>query len=186
MNKKYWKSFYKNKHIASPTPFAKFVLKYLKKEHPNYNSIIDLGCGNGRDTYYFGKMGYNIIGIDSANKPKDKKNIIFKQMDLKEFFLNINNYDVVYSRFFIHSITNKEIDLLLDWAKNLFVAEFRAKEDIPILFKKHNRNKIDGNKFLKTLINKNYEILYYTKSKNLAKYKNENPIIIRVIAEKLK
>lgn len=184
MNKKYWKKFYKNKHIITPTSFAKFIAKYLKNNFPIYNSIIDLGCGNGRDTYYFGKKGYNIVGIDSANLPKNKQNTKFKKIDLNKLILNDNNYDIVYSRFFIHAITNKEIEKILKWTKNLFIAEFRAKIDTPILFKSHYRNRVSGNNFLKNLINKKYEILYYIKSKNLARYKIENPIVIRIIAKK--
>ena len=37
--------------------------------------------------------------------------------------------------------------------------------------------------FFLDLLKKNFEILYYQKDYNLAKYKNENPLIIRVIAK---
>lgn len=178
----YWKEFYKNKHIITPTKFAIFVGNYLKENFPKYISMIELGCGNGRDTYYFDKLGFNVVGIDSAYKPRIKKNIMFKQMDLNDLFLMNNNFDVVYSRFFLHSINNIEIFKLVNWTKKLFVAEFRAAEDTPLLFKNHYRNKIDEYKFLNILLSKNYEILYYIKAKNLAKFKKENPIIIRIIA----
>jgi ubiquinone/menaquinone biosynthesis C-methylase UbiE len=180
----YWEKFYKTHNIESPSTFAKFIQEYLKQNlHPPI-SVIELGCGNGRDTYYLGKNGHAIMGIDSACQPKDKKNIKFKKMDLNEIILSENKHDVVYSRFFIHSITDNEIDKLLKWCKNLFVAEFRAKEDEPVLYQKHYRNKIDGNKFIKNLLKYKYDILYYIKSTNLAKYKTENPIIIRIIAKR--
>jgi len=181
-NKSYWEKFYKKYHNLKPTSFAKFCLPYI----PKHALIFDLGSGTGRDSYYFGRKRFWVVGIDCANLPKSIKNVYFHKKNFKDLFVNsINNWaDVIYSRFFVHSITDEEIDFLLDRVKNLFMAEFRAEEDIPILYPKHYRNKINGEQFLQKLIQKGFEILYYNKSRNLAKFKNENPIVIRVIAKK--
>jgi len=184
LNKKYWENFYKNQHIKTPTSFARFVLNYLNCNFPQYNSIIELGCGNGRDTCFFGKQGYKILGVDEATLSKNMKNVKFIKLNINKLFFKKNKYDIVYSRFFIHAIDDNLINNILKWTKKLFIAEFRAEEDVPILYPKHYRNKINGNKFINKLIENKFDIVYYNKSKNLASYKNENPIIIRIIGVK--
>ncbi len=47
---KYWDNFYKNFLIKKESPFARFVHKKIKKK---INKILDVGCGNGRDTFFF-------------------------------------------------------------------------------------------------------------------------------------
>ena len=181
MSNKYWKQFYKQKHIYQPSSFAKFCLNYI----PKISNIIEFGCGNGRDTYFFGNEGSKITGIDFACQPKRCGNINFIKSDITKYLDNTKNtFGIVYTRFFLHSIKDETIDKLLKWSKGLFLAEFRAKEDIPILYPNHYRNKIDGNKFLIKMIKHNFKILYYSKSKNVAKFKIENPLIIRIIAKK--
>lgn len=178
MNKKYWQEFYKKGHTLQASSFAKFCKKYI----PNSSLIMDLGCGNGRDSYYLSKKG-EVIGVDNAVKPKDKRNTTFDQMDLNCVLKKIPIQDVLYSRFFIHSITDKEIENLLKWNKGLFMAEFRSVGDEPVLYK-HERNLIDGDWLLATALILGYEILYYNKSKGLAKYKNEDPLIGRIICRR--
>lgn len=176
----YWKQFYKTKHTDTPSSFAKWVSNMI----PKSDIIIELGCGNGRDTYYFGKLGYSIIGIDEAIQPKNKYNVKFIQSNIKKLFFKKCKYDVVYSRFFIHSIDDDMINNILRWTKKYFIAEFRAAEDKPILYPEHYRNLIDGNEFIKKMITNKFDIIYYIKSNNLAQYKSENPIIIRMIGKK--
>ncbi len=50
-------------------------------------------------------------------------------------------------------------------------------------FTDHYRRFIDPNK-LKNKLAKNFKIVYFRLSKNLAKYKNENPKILRIICKK--
>lgn len=42
----------------------KLFLKYLRKT----GRILDLGCGSGRDTLYFKKLGYDVDAIDGSKK----------------------------------------------------------------------------------------------------------------------
>jgi len=183
-DEQYWNNFYKNSHLLKPSSFTKFVKPFL----PKSGKIIEFGCGNGRDTYHWAKEGYTIVGIDSSNQPMNKTNVTFIKSDLIKYTrnYNCNLYDIVYSRFFLHSINNTEIDLLLNWSSGLFIAEFRAKEDVPLLYPNHYRNLIDGNDFLNLLIEKQFNIIHYSKSNGVAKFKQENPIVIRIIAKKEK
>ena len=184
--KKYWEQFYKKypSHTLMATDFAHFCLPFM----PENAKIIEFGSGNGRDTYFFASLGFKAIGIDYAYAPKAKINCAFYKYNLLNCLRsNPNNkFDVIYSRFFIHSITNKEIDALLKWAKKWFFAEFRAKNDKPILYPKHYRNKVDENRLLAKMIKYGFKIIYYSVSKNMANFKQENPTVVRIIAKKQK
>jgi hypothetical protein len=182
MNEKYWKEFYKgDKAPKDPSSFALFCLDYI----PEKCVLWDIGCGNGRDTDFFIKERKKsaILGIDLC-APQGfnflTRNI--KNLTEREF----TKANVIYSRFFLHSIDNFEIQDLLSKIKerSFFMAEMRAEGDKPLLFKDHKRNYIDGNLLLKYLIKLDFEILYFTKDRGLAKYKNEDPLVIRVIAIK--
>lgn len=181
MNKKYWENFYL---IVEPTPFAKFCLKYMPK-----NAVIwDLGCGNGRDTYFFGGHFHNVTGLDYAFQPHNSATTNFFKCDFRELLKDecndYNNHLVIYSRFFLHSITTKEIIKLIKWTKGTFMAEFRDKTDKPKLYKDHKRNLIDGEMVKDLLVRNGFKIRYYSKSRGLARYKNEDPVVVRIIAEK--
>jgi tellurite methyltransferase len=53
---KYWNNFYNNINnniINKESTFAQFIDKFTRINKINYNSFIDLACGNGRDFIYF-------------------------------------------------------------------------------------------------------------------------------------
>lgn len=181
MSKEHWKSFYSNNEITTkPSSFVKFFTKYINKHNINTITVVDLGCGNGRDTYYL-QSDFWTWGIDQYAPKKlgfVRKNIM-KQLNF------ISTFDIVYSRFFLHTLNNRNIKKLIKVTKNYFVAETRAKGDIPTLYTNHKRYFTDPKWLIKTLLNNNFEILYFKEDYNLAKYKKENPLIIRVIAKRI-
>jgi len=180
-----WEEFYKNNKVSNlPSNFCLFFLaKRIRGE-----SIIDIGCGNGRDTLYIEKMGgyKKIIGIDMAiNKDSiSEQNIDFIKDDFNNRYDLIRKSDIVYSRFFIHSISNKEIIELIKNTNGYFCAEARAKGDKPGIYKDHNRNFIDEEWIKNKLVELGFNILYEEVGRGMAIYKNENPLIIRIIAKK--
>ena len=179
MNEGYWKKFYedckKDKDFQINSSFAEFCLSFI----PENMKIIDVGCGSGRDTYYFIKNSFNCIGID--------REAPVKEFFIKDNFLNhVNDEAVYYSRFFLHSISNEEILSFLSKANGYFMAECRSIGDNPLLYRNHDRNLIDGNWLLMSLIDNGFEVIYYQKAYGLAKFNEEDPYVIRVIARKLK
>jgi SAM-dependent methyltransferase len=180
MTDNYWKNFYVNRHTLRPSSFAKFIVKYFRN-----NNIIfyDLGCGNGRDSYYIGKK-FRVIGIDKNIRPADRNMSSFIQCDISNVLCGAYCPDVVYSRFLLHSIPYNLVNDIIKWTKGYFVAQCRSEGDEPVVFRDHDRFFIDGNQLVSDLINNDFNILYYKKDRNLAKYKNENPLIIRIIAKK--
>ena len=77
----YWNNFYSEKIPPKfSSNFAEFVESKFKKK---IKQIIDLGCGNGRDTIYFSKKKIQCIGIDKSEivmKKNKKKNTLYKKV----------------------------------------------------------------------------------------------------------
>jgi len=175
MENKYWKNFYKKKEITSkPSSFAKWI-----KELKTSKKIYDIGCGNGRDSKYFIKKGFDVVSVDLNSDYGIKKSVIkFVNSKLEE--------GTFYSRFFLHSISNEDILNFIEKipSGSYFVAEYRVKGDEPVIYKEHKRNFINQEWLLLNLIMNNYRIEYSIVSRGLAKYKKEDPLIGRVIAHK--
>lgn len=182
MLKNYWKDFYKKevKDIEKPSSFALWFIKNAKLFGIDLlKPIYDIGCGNGRDSKYFIKKGFDVISTDVNSEYGLVEDVIqFMSRKLKA--------GIFYSRFFLHSITDIEILDFINMIpkKSWFVAEYRVIGDKPVIYKNHKRNFIDQDWLLTCLVNREYEIRFSQVRRDLAIYKNENPLIGRVIAYK--
>ena len=179
--KNYWQNYYTNsKSTDQPSAFCDFIVSkynYILKDL----DLIDICSGNGRDTYSLANYCSNITGIDFAVKPEPIEKVSFFKQDACSFLKDKNNVNI-YSRFGLHAFDEVTENFILDKSNYVFL-EFRAKEDTDFC-PDHYRRRIDGDKFLSKLINKNFTILFYCKSKGLATYKDYDPMIIRTIAIK--
>ena len=90
----YWQSFYKNirlhKKIDFPSQFAIFCIG----EQKSASNLIEFGCGNARDAYFFSKYYKNVYAFDKSkfaidyNKKKfsKSKNLHFHKYDINDKF----------------------------------------------------------------------------------------------------
>jgi 2-polyprenyl-3-methyl-5-hydroxy-6-metoxy-1,4-benzoquinol methylase len=200
----YWNTYYNKKIKFKESSFARFVFKYIGKSKKN--KLIDIGCGNGRDSVYFSKKGYLVTGID-ISRTAIKNNTITKNKNLSFLKFDIENdttskkFDIIYSRFFLHALSEKGEKKLIQLinkikTKNTYVfLEFRNSRDnifYKVKNKKHNkfvnfnnghfRRIIDTKLFIKNFISKTKSNNIYAKSsKNLSVIKDDNPNLSRVI-----
>lgn len=200
----YWDKFYLKKHILKPSPFAKYVLSKYKKK---LQKVYEIGCGNGRDAIFFNKKKINFIGIDKSKNIIKKNKLNFSKFNTKficgdfcNFFKKkISETFCVYSRFTWHSINYKQEKKLLNYLNKqkkldyLFIETRTINDELYNQGKKigehefittHYRRFIDS-KILKKKLLKNFKIIYFKEGKNLAKFKNENPCVLRLIAKKI-
>lgn len=185
-DKKYWKTFYLTSNInKNCSDFCIFVMNYFKDK--NILNILDCGCGNGRDSITLSNIS-NVDAVDNCGfLLNDINNVKFYIDDFVT--INKSKYDLIYSRFSFHSITNEQQISFLDTINvNSYLAiETRSKKsenDNVFHGKTHYRNYTDID-YLKTILTlKNFEIIFIKEDLNFAKYKNENPICIRVICKK--
>jgi tellurite methyltransferase len=214
MDRKYWNSFYqqhgKDKGISKCSSFAQFCLdNFFSKEELN---IVELGSGNGRDAIYFAHHKLNIIAIDQSTTAIDieKQSLdaeVGQYLHPKELDFVQNDYtqygeiDAFYSRFTIHSITNSDEALLLPNVYNalnsggLFCIEVRTTKDSlcgvgkdcgenTFITDNHKRRFIDSKVFRKRVLDLGFKELYFTEEDNLSIYKNDNPVLMRIILQK--
>jgi trans-aconitate methyltransferase len=177
----YWSHFYnKNKVIKKESDFANFITNYLKD---NTLKFIDLGCGNGRDTYFLSKNYVNAVtGVDSSVKCENTNNTLFVQGDMTE--QDLSNYDVVYMRFSWHSIKNEQQVKILNSIKKDTYLCIETRSILGKFDDNHYRNFTDINK-LKNDLNNKFEILYLKESKGFAIFNNDDPICIRLICRRI-
>ena len=117
-DKSYWEQYYKkNPNPVEPSTFARFTSGFL---HPG-NSLIELGCGNGRDSVFFAQNNLNVTAIDQVESEMDYLNhkyslynLDFKADDFTRLTSD-KSYDYVYSRFTLHSINEEAEARVLKW-----------------------------------------------------------------------
>lgn len=199
---KYWEKFYKNNNKPfEPSEFAKFILPYLE----NNKKLIELGCGNGRDSIFLSKKT-NVLGVDQVNneieflnKEFKNDNLLFLSMDFTNLDVD-DKFDYVYSRFTLHSIDEEAENRVVNWVSNnlnnngLFFVEARSINDTLYNtgtrisgnenFTDHYRRYMDKDIFISKLENLGFEIIYCIESNGLAVYKDEDPKIVRIISKK--
>ena len=196
----YWNKFYKKASVQEQSKFALFAYKKIIKLKKKFK-MIDIGCGNGRDTVFFIKKKIDIIGLDRSNVIRKNKNIFKKKFIKKNICAkNLNfkkKFDVLYARFFIHAINAKEQENFFKNVKRilrkrgLIFLEFRTIKD-PLIKKgikiskherydDHYRRFIDPHEFKNKMKKMNFKIIYFKTSNKYAVYKNQKPHICRAI-----
>ena len=208
--KDYWNNFYSRFNIAHPTQFCVMTaIEASERTHP----IIEFGCGNGRDSIYFATHGFNVYGCDLSKdaiekniaKSKDVPSVDFLVVDASKSEeveavvksarekSNGSNNVTIYTRFFLHSIDEEQHNKFFTALSNVLIAgdimyhEFRSKEDEAldkVHGKEHYRRYIDTPVMLKQLENLGFNVTYDITGRGMAKYKNEDPFVSRIVATK--
>jgi SAM-dependent methyltransferase len=214
MDKKYWELFYlqhgKDKDISECSSFAQFCLDnfFIGK---NFN-IIELGSGNGRDAIYLASHEHSVVAIDQSTTAIDieKQGLNIEVAHLLspraadfvyEDYTQYKKIDAFYSRFTIHSITKSDEEALLSNVYSalkdggLFCIEVRTIND-PLygvgeacgentfITDSHKRRFIDSKVFREQVLGLGFKELYFTEEDNLSIYKNDNPVLMRIILQK--
>lgn len=213
MDIEYWDKYYKrngtNELISDCSTFAAFCLDNFFVD-PGM-TIIELGCGNGRDAVYFAQnelkvvaLDQSITGVKIAKKRLDvaKSHYLdtvsadFVKMDYAKY----THVDAFYSRFTIHSISSDDEAKLLPKifhalnSGGLFCIEVRTTSD-PLygigencgdntFSTDHRRRFVNSDKFLHSVLALGFKLVYFTERDNLSVYKDDNPVLMRIVLQK--
>ena len=199
----YWNKFYNKKSIISESTFAKFTNKKIINKK---GKLLDIGCGNGRDSYFFNKKGFKVTGIDISKKAIQKnskhkiKDLKFKKFDIGKDKIK-DKFDIIYCRFFVHTVDQMLENKLIQLIKNsknkgtMVFFEFRNYKDK--IFGKFNA--LDHNKVIefekghfrriinpqifkkKFLLKTKSKLIYQKNGINLSVVKKDNPNLSRMI-----
>jgi SAM-dependent methyltransferase len=199
-NSFYWNNFYKNFFFKKESSFARYVYKKIK--YKKRAKILDVACGNGRDTFFFLNKGFDIKGLDISktaiknNKKFFRNNFFLKDICSKNFYIR-EKYHFIYCRFFLHTINeNDESNFFknlrkISTKKTIIFLEFRTIKD-PLMnkgllisknerFFTHYRRFINTKNLVKKIMILKFNILKISSSFNYALFDKERPHICRLI-----
>ncbi len=134
--KKLWEKNWENRRgLLSASNFAIRSHKFIEKKH---RKLLDLGCGNGRDSFYFAQKGLQVTAVDWSKNCLDqlfelskKKNVKIKvvHQSIPQLKIKQNSIDVVYAHLSLHYFDNKT-------TKNIFNKIYRALRKNGLFFLK--------------------------------------------------
>lgn len=200
----YWNSYYKNDlvEIQKPSAFAVFAASYMKP----HKKIMDIGCGNGRDSILFVKNGLNVIGVDASQTAIDKLNEDYYENALFvcDDFVTCKalyqvQYDYFYSRWTMHAISEHQENellknitscirpagLLFIEARSIHDELFGCGEKISeyeYIYDEHYRRFIDRERLTYKLKGLGYDIIYEEENNGFSKNGLSDPTLLRIVA----
>ncbi len=202
---RYWDEYYKKDAAPSfPSPFAEYVANKLSTKQ----NILEIGCGNGRDSKFFSSKGHHVTGLDRSGKAIELCKSLYSNEPIEFFYGAVTHiakthkkkYDLIYSRFVVHAMSiNEELEMLktsyhLLNKNGQFFLECRSIND-PLSktgeilshtekIEGHYRRFIILEELKQRLIKVGFEIIEAIESNGLANLEEEDPVVIRVEAIK--
>ena len=202
-NRDYWNRYYQDGLCPmDPSPFARYAATLVEPGR----TLVDLGCGNGRDALYFASLGLSVIAIDLSDtaiqtlRERGGDNPRFLCGD----FINAPihrpaSYDYAYSRFTIHAINQQqERMLLLAMHRAIkpggkFFIEVRGvhdplygrgqpQEKNAFFYNNHYRRFIVMEELTASLQEAGFRVEYAQERTGFAPYGNDDPPVIRIVA----
>ena len=208
-DKEYWNEYYSSlttqNAISEPSNFAISISGQLERN----KSILDVGCGNGRDSLHFMNLGLNVTGIDASDKTIEKLRKIQQENKFINFICGdfVNNeeiysrkYDYIYSRFTLHAITSQQQNEFLKNTTNIlvpngkiFIEARTLRDDLynmgeklgdnAFIYDGHYRRFIEPEELADIMRSLGYEIIYLCESRGFSKFGDSDPVLMRLIAK---
>jgi len=147
----FWREFYAKHSLRhDPSPFAQWCLEYQLKPD---SRLLELGCGNGRDSFTFLHHGLPVIAVDGCEvaiednlahynerAPKAEGGFYtlnFAELEKLEVLAGkqLQQVNTIYTRFVLHAIPETLEDVLLAFAARILptggrmLHEFRTIRD---------------------------------------------------------
>lgn len=207
-NKTHWNNFYTHLDncLEIPSQFATFVATECVNE---YDSILELGCGSGRDSVFFAKTGFNVLGVDMSTEAVRHCNNMasglpakFIESDIKSpdlikhalNFAQVHSSLVIYARFFLHAIDASEEASFWSLVSEIassgdrLALEFRTPKDEQLTkaTSSHERRFIDPVSIVVRASEYGFNHRYFVEGYGYAKYKNDDAHVARLILQKVK
>ncbi|MCW2792894.1 MAG: hypothetical protein JWO76_1992, partial [Nocardioides sp.] len=207
--KVYWANFYSRTSYSDGSTFFEFV--NARDDTPG--TIIDIGCGDGRDACAFGNSGRSVLGLDQspvgiehaaahAEQLGVSDRVRFEVCDVADVDDLGRALDLAegatgepvmfYMRFFLHAISAEVQERLMAAIDtharpgDLFAAEFRTDKDEATshVHTRHYRRFQSATEFSAGLTALGFEILHEEEGTGLSPYRGEDPVLYRVVARR--
>lgn len=205
MKNHYWNEFYSKTNrsvvFTPPTQFATFVASEFQKLAP---FIVDIGCGDGRDTRFLAGCGFPTLGVDSSTAAisaceqatKGFQNLNFLCAKLGDSDIRDTVHDLyakrpvlLYARFFLHAISDFDEAMFFELAEaicganGVIAVEFRTEKDefLPKVAKPHFRRFMNPAAFIERAARHGFSASYFVEGFGFAKYMTEDAHVSRVL-----
>jgi SAM-dependent methyltransferase len=207
--KVYWANFYAHHSYTSGSSFFEFVDG--REDTPA--TVVDIGCGDGRDALAFGGAGRRVLGLDQspvgidhatarAAKAHLEDTVSFRECDvadtaalgevLQHAMDPTDGPVLYYLRFFLHAIDESTQRGLLDAIGtharpgDSFAAEFRTDKDEPNtkVHRGHYRRYQNAEALLDDLRARGWKVTHQEEGTGLSPYGEEDPVLCRVVAHR--
>lgn len=202
---KYWNMIYGAEQLPNePSNFAIWVADDI---NTNKGSMLELGCGNGRDSIYFLKRGFDVTAVDASDRAILNIQKYYEELGgvfVCDDFVKCGAlfrvmYDYIYSRFTLHAINEKQEDELLKNIKislkqngRLYIEARAIHDDLygkgiqvgknEFIYNNHYRRFIDIEELKNKLQNKGFKIIYSAEARGFSKTLEQDPVLLRVVA----
>jgi len=204
----YWNSVYKTGGLPSaPSLFANYCQSLFQGREL---TLIEAGCGNGRDSFYFAESGHQVTALDQSDEVIRQNqdlckgsgfNLKFESDDFVSYLGRQNAmFDVIYSRFTLHAISLKQQIEFLEGCyqslktNGLLCIEVRTINDSlygvgkdlgdNAFYSDHYRRFIDPEEMLSQLEQSSWEIKLFNEDVGYAPFQGEDPPVLRIVLEK--
>jgi tellurite methyltransferase len=200
----HWNKNYKGaRNFATPSQFAAFTLNEIS----DVNTIIEFGCGDGRDTLFFSRQGIDVYASDGStsaveicrklsavNTTVSCEVVDYSDLELITTWIRRVQLDfsssIIYARFLLHSVDSETENNLLHTFSELFKSgtknaflEFRTDldSDLPKETPGHFRRFINLQEFEEKLLRYELGISYKREGQGFAKYGSDDAYVARYI-----
>jgi SAM-dependent methyltransferase len=206
-NLRYWGDFYRSRASdrvpTSPTPFATWVADRLEpRQH-----VLDVGCGNGRDSVYFAEQGHRVTALDGtllarrltsrlaaqrSTKVRTKElnlNDLFSTLASGTRFAHLIKPPQIYARFLLDAVEGDTRQNFFRWAQmiqrrgGMTFLEFRTWQGTlrAKAFPFHYRTLLDPGRVVAEIERYGGSVVHREEGLGLAPFESENPRICRLV-----
>lgn len=210
---KHWQDYYSGAHVPElPSQFALFVANEIATgDIPRPALLIDAGCGNGRDSAFFSRVGLPVLAIDRSSEAidlcrakvaradgivPDDARFLVSPLEDEALWRDrvaplVAGPVVVYARFVLHAIGVGEERCLLQHAAALLreaggrlciEARTTADRAAAKVTPDHYRRFIDPATLAARLGELGLTVHWQAEGRGMAKYREDDATVVRMIA----
>jgi ubiquinone/menaquinone biosynthesis C-methylase UbiE len=109
--RKYWENKWTSSGKLPPNDFAKKTYAVIR--NGNHRTLLNIGCGDGRDSLYFAAKGLRVSALDFSKSGIE--NLKSLHPDIKTYLADIrrmrfkkDSFDIIYAHLSLHYFNDKE------------------------------------------------------------------------------
>ena len=179
----YWEDWYAT--VAAPAIPSQFAVMIAQHFSGRVDRVLDLGCGNGRDTQLFTAFA-QVVGVDrSANAIRMARQAVPSASFKVGSVEHVSGGGLLYARFFLHAVEESVEDSLLDTLEGGWhvALEYRtlADESGMKVTGPHYRRYIDTDRLVQKFEGVGFRVEYRIEGRGMARWGADDAHVGRLI-----